>query len=321
MNDIALNLLEARITLYPADATGAPVLGSPIWSGAAAENLGIKGRWITTETRPSGIRYPRRHPFVPQFEILINRVWVLLTSNLSGFQADHQRYVLDIVWTEEETGDWHRRTFYGVTIQQQDLDAHDIESGFLDGQVFNAEYFVPASGVGTPPAINPSLPYYVIWRGTAGGVLLYSYDADTQQFTAQETTAGRATIGYDDELFEAQFAGDDEPAMRTVNSDSLDYQNPTEYTNPAPYRPGLKALIVKGGLFERTPLPGDLPRLEFYYGPLRICTLTRTGLFDVRFADASPVDGAGKFALNGGDDLIATLAASAVEAEDFIVTT
>jgi hypothetical protein len=42
-------------------------------------------------------------------------------------------------------GQWHRKTFYGVTIGDQDWDARDIQSGIAEEQQFDARYFIPAN--------------------------------------------------------------------------------------------------------------------------------------------------------------------------------
>jgi len=54
-NAIVLNLIEAQVTLYAAQADGTP--GGAIWSGQVAERLSVRERWLTLQTRPTGAAY------------------------------------------------------------------------------------------------------------------------------------------------------------------------------------------------------------------------------------------------------------------------
>ncbi|MDE2107413.1 MAG: hypothetical protein KGL39_60010, partial [Patescibacteria group bacterium] len=224
-NQVVMNLLEATVTLYPANADGTPQLASPVWSGAAAERLQARGNWLRQETRPSGRAYPAKHPLVAQYQVDIGRVWV--TDDVlapTGFAADYTRCVLDVTWVNEDTQQWHRKTFYGVTIAGQEWNARDIESGLLEDQSFEAEYFVPDSGVLSSPSVPPisgNLPYYVQYTDASGSLLLYSYDPATNLFTAQADTNGRAVVGYTGGVFGIQFAADSQPVVAT--SPSLAY--------------------------------------------------------------------------------------------------
>lgn len=323
LNKIVLNLLEACVTLYPADNTGAPVLGSPIWLGSPAEKLSVRERWRIKETTTTGAKHPRKRPLIPDYDIAISRVWLLDVADLTGWSADWQQYVLDVVWTDEDTGDWHRRTFYGVTIGgERGLDSRDIDNGFTDDQAFAAQYFIPSSGTGTAPAITSSLPYTVRFTGTDGvAVLLYNYDPGTHQFTAAADTANRATLAYVGYCFTATFAPNDLPSLQCLNSPAAPvYRTPGKPYRSigSAYRGGAVGLFVPA-LDCVLPPPTELPRLEFFYGAQRVATLTPDGLYDTRFTQAMPADGVGKFALYAGSTLMATLAAGEVQAQDFIV--
>ena len=71
---------------------------------------------------------------MPQYEISIDRVWALPLSELAGFSPTNQTYVLEVIWTEEESQQWHRRRYYGVTIASRSFAAQNIESEFVDGR-------------------------------------------------------------------------------------------------------------------------------------------------------------------------------------------
>jgi hypothetical protein len=309
INQVVMNLLEATVTLYPAKADGSPQLDAPIWTGAAAERLQARANWLREDTRPSAAKYPRRHPLVAQYKLEIGRVW-LLDSVISpnGYAPDHRQYVLDVVWVNEDTQQWHRKTFYGVTICDQEWQARDIESGLMEEQTFDAQYFVPSSGDGTVPAINPTLPLWVQYTDASGAsLLLYNYDPDTKTFTAQADTGGRATIGYSAGAFGIQFAGDSQPVVATSGTASQTYRSAAAYRSVNTYRQMM--LIVNGGVFTGVAAPASLPRLDFYYGNQRVFTVTREGVYDLDFTEGSPDSvPAGGFGITGGGGALVAVA-------------
>jgi len=197
MNDaIVLNLIEAQVTLYAAQADGTP--GDAIWSGQVAERLSVRERWLTVQTRPTGAAYPVNHPLAPTYEIAIDRVWALPLNNLIGFQPGAGNYVLQVVWTDEDSGNWHRRTFYGVTISARSFAPQSIEGEFVDGQEFAAQYFVADAGnAWTTPGEVPAPAAAVYWNGPDGYFPLYNYaPSGRASFTLADgaATTGHATI-------------------------------------------------------------------------------------------------------------------------------
>ena len=249
---ILLNLLECKLTLYGVLPDGS--LGAALWSGQVAENLQVRERWITLETRPTGARYPVQHPLVPQYELSIERVWALPLSQLLGFQPTHTPYVLECVWTEEELGIWHRRTFYGVTIQQRTLNSVSIEAGHVDGQEFAAQYFLADYGAtGTPAAPVVALPWRVLWQGDDGERPLYLYtEADGYVEAEDAEPETRAVIESDGSRIE--FAGANDAVVETVAS-------------------GVKVWTL------HDELPKTRPQLRFYRGPVLLAAVTPTGLW------------------------------------------
>ncbi len=266
INRFALTLLEATLTLYPANADGSPRVNEAVWSGACADNLRVREQWLHRETRPTGARHPRRHPLVPQFEISIDRVWALPLSQPGGFLATHEKFVLDVVWIDEDSGRWHRQTYYGVTISERSQVSRDTDTGFSDNQVFNAEYRdEPTGGTGTPPAVGADLPYLVKWVSRDETVDLYSYNTSTHVFTALASTTSRATIA--NNPFTITFAGDGAP-MVDLNTSGV-----------------LSAVAFIEGM----PTDGDLPRLDFFRGQSRIASVSRNGrVFAHRFHQLPP---------------------------------
>lgn len=294
LNTICLTLLEATLTLYPANAIGEPMLDQPLWMGTPAHDLSVRDRWIKVQTRPSGSKFPRNRPLVPQFEISIGRLWALPLSQLAGFIPDRGRYVLDIVWREEDTDDWHREVFYGVTISERDRAARDRDGEFTENQVFDAEYFVGTNGVGTPPAIPPTLTYSVRYVSASENLELYGYNPDTDLFTesAGSPTTTRATLTYTPDhtgYFDVLFAGNVTPSLRVNAAGQVEVY----------------------ALRQGSPTQADMPRVEFWYGQNRVAAVTRSGtLLATRFLTLNPLSG-DKFQFFASSTLALTFEAAA----------
>ncbi len=304
---------EATIRLYPATPTGAPDMTQPVWIGACSGTLRISERWINVETRPSGSTYPRKHPLVQQYQVSIDRVWVFPISptaslHLRDFVTDRNRYVLDIYWEDDETGNWVRRTFFGVTISERNLDSDEVFSS-TDAQVFDAEYFVSDQSVlnvlSNPGAIPPpTLPLVVKYRGSSAAIVpLYSYDAGTGLFTEYTVgvSAGRATI-----------------AHNPNRGGNLEITFPT-YA-PMPFLTAAGEFHI-GQLIESIPLLTDFPRLEFWVGPKRAASVGVNGqLYAPTFIETGAEVPAtpDTFLLYAGNKIWATIAMGAVTANLFI---
>ncbi len=301
LNTIFLTLLEATVTLYPANRAGQPVLSQPLWTGVAVADLTVQDRWIKVETRATGAPYPRKHNLSPQFEITLGRVWALPLAQMAGFTPARDHYVLDVVWREEDTLDWHRETFYGVTINERSRAAHDRDGEFVDNQVFDAEYVSPPTcGKGVPPPIELGVPLTVHWVDEAGDVLLYSYSPNTKAFTPQTSLAGRATV-----------SGSLTTAFRVVFADVLH----------AAMRVTADHKIETFSFRQTWPDPSRGPRLDFYYGTNRIGSLTRAGEFHASHLRIQPpLAGADRFEFYAPDGTLAgTLAVDGLAANAFHV--
>lgn len=291
MNTIVLTLLEAQVTLYQQTAAGG--LGAALYSGSVAENLKVAEQWLKVETRPTGARYPAQHLLVAQYTVSIERLWSLPLAQLAGFMASQQNYVLDIIWTEEETGQWHRRTFYGVTIANSALAAKDIESGHTDNQEFQAQYYVPGGGgLGQIQPPVQTVPQYVLYRGTDGITTnIYGYAAGVFADTITGSPNPFATIASDGSTM--TFAGAGSPALATA-SGVLDV-------------PALHDF-----------LPVTLPRLEFYYGATLLAVLTPDGFWAATLNDGTlPSSAAGQFVLSHSGTPVAVIAPGGTTALTF----
>ena len=260
-NTIILDLLEARVTLYTTAADGLS-LGNALWSGQVAERLTVREQWVVLETRPAGTPYPIKHPLVPQYEVSIDRVWALPLNNLPGFSPTNQTYVLEVIWTEEDTQQWHRRTFYGVTIASRSFGAQNVESEFVDGQEFAAQYvLVDAGGASYPPQPVIAMPLVVFWSGSDGYYPLYTYDTLSGFLLASgESTTGHATI-------------------------AMDGSSITFFGATGPVLASTAAGATVGELHDT--LPTGVPQLQFFLGTTLLGVVSPAGLWARVIADAS----------------------------------
>jgi len=252
-NTIILDLIEAKVTLYTVQADGLS-LGTALWSGQVAERLTVREQWVVLETRPSGAPYPIKHPLVPQYDVSIERVWALPLNNLAGFSPTNQTYVLEVIWTEEDTQQWHRRTFYGVTIASRNFGAQNLESEFVDGQEFAAQYvLVDAGGASYPPQPVIAMPMVVFWSGSDGYYPLYTYDTLSGFLLATgESTTGHATIAADGSSI--TFFGATGPVLTTT-----------------------AAGVTVGELHDT--LPTDFPQLQCFLGTTLLGVVSPAGLW------------------------------------------
>ena len=289
---IVLNLIEAQVTLYQAQADGTP--GQAIWSGQVAEGLQVRERWLVVQTRPTGAPYPVNHPLVPTYEIAIDRVWALPLSSLIGFQPGTGNYVLQIVWTDEDSGNWHRRTFYGVTISARSFAPHSIETEFVDGQEFAAQYFVADTGSAwTTPGEVPAPAAVVYWSGpdAPSGVALYNYDALNGFVLADGASAsGRATIAADGSSI--IFDGATAPVLATTATG-----------------------VMVGELYDS--YPTSQPQLVFCFGSQQPLAVVSTTGFWCRLLSDAPAGGAlpdGAFVLQYQGQAVASIGVQGTQA-------
>lgn len=259
-NSILLNLLEARVTLYATQPDG--TLGPSLWSGAPVERMTVHERWLSVETRPTGAKYPRQHPLVAQYELSLDRVWALPLNQLAGWHPQAQDYVLDVVWIEEDAGDWHRRTFYGVTVDERAFEAADMEHGFVDRQSFRAQYFLLETGSQfVVPTPTVAVPYRVLWSGPDGSWLLYNY-TEAGGFVAAPDAAAESHATLASDGSSVRFAGAPAPALAT---------NATG--------------VAVGELHDRLPPTG--PQVQFYRGNTLLGVVTPEGFWARNLRDAS----------------------------------
>lgn len=293
---IALLIGEAELSLYPAGEDGTPLTDQAIWFGACAQDLRITENWIGSETRPGGRKYPRRRAHVAQYSVDIGRVFQLQKSDLDDFEAGPGPYVLSVLWTDEDTGYWHRKTFYGVTPVQRTWGGNAADAATGDDQSWAAEYVVNESGSSTPPVITPTVPLRVVWQGSDGVFDLYTHNATAGAFTVATAgiTTDRATMVYDPTdlsgKFEVIFASGSTVALRVTAGQVLEV----------------------GELIIGSPAPVDVPRVEFLAGNTRVAAVTlakKLFVFDIDEVTALAA-GSNQFQIKANSLLSLTLSAS-----------
>lgn len=293
---IALLVGEAALSLYPAAEDGAPLTSQPIWFGACAQDLRIAENWIGTETRPGGRKYPRRRAHVAQYTIDIGRVFQLQQADPEDFESGAGPYVLDVLWTDEDTGLWHRKTFYGVTPVQRSWGGNAADAATGDDQSWAAEYVVNESGTATPPAITPTVPLRVVWVGSDGRFDLYTHDATSGLFTIASSgiTTGRATLVHTPSdmsgKFEVVFSSGSTVALRVTAAQVLEV----------------------GELVVGVPTQADMPYIEFVSGNARVAAVTlskKLFVFSVDEVTALATASSGQFQIQANSALSLTLSA------------
>jgi hypothetical protein len=153
-NPLVLTLIEATVSLYPERYPGVAATDQPVWPCLCAESLRMSPRLLVIETFPTGAVVPRRNVIVLGHTITLGRLWSL-DRTLMEPEIGAGRYHLVVTWTEEDTGTTRTRTYTGVTVDANSVEARDrMESG--EEITLAAEVMVPTGGT-TRPTVIPEL--------------------------------------------------------------------------------------------------------------------------------------------------------------------
>ena len=277
-------LSEAVISLYRADASGAPVLTQAVWIGAQAHNLRLNDRLEEVLHWPTAATHKDAYHTDQDLEIEVERLWALPATSLTDYAPERNaRYVLEILWQDNLTQRWFRRWFYGVTWRSQDRSSRGLME--LGGtQVFRAQWCSDAADAGPYPTPAPAAPSTLRVFYHDGSELwpLYSYSTSTHIFS--EITAGSATGRA------AITKGVDTTQISLGSNLSLEAASgelkATEFTEN--YRP-------------------DGPELVFQIGQSPIARLSAARLYAPQFIEDTPTAAVDRFAIYAGANLIATI--------------
>ena len=164
--NVSLLLAHATLALYPQDTSGQPILSNPVWFGARAENVRLGGELDEIESTPSGAWSLEYEQTDEQYEIAIERIWVVPTGFVTAqgiapasrdFQLKRGRYVLVVQAEHRKTGIWIKRTYYGVTAKRYDLASQGVLH-FGANQVFRAQFVISESGSSPAPGFSAPAP-------------------------------------------------------------------------------------------------------------------------------------------------------------------
>lgn len=215
-------LVEAKISLFVADAAGQPILTKPVWVGARAENVELNAEITDVDATPSGAAYDQYAQLSEGHEISIERIWVLpLGANagpgaaaLTDFDLARGRFVMQVFWLDRKTRLWHQRTYYGVQAKRYGLRSNGILH-FGSSQVFRAQYFTRSSGTSSSTGALTPLP--------AGGVehaLLFTHDdplIEGDYFTGFYQFSKQLTVGFTKAICAKPSVGTDTTIALEVN--------------------------------------------------------------------------------------------------------
>lgn len=295
LNKKVLTLHEATLTFHDTKADGAPIVGSTLspqflWTGLLENRVRITEAWKVFTVRPTGSRFQKYRPLGRTWALAIDKPWGLPYPEMTDWEATRKPMVLDIVWRDEQTRDWHRNTFYNVTVRERVRDG-EVEPAFAESQLFDAEYRIVSQGLAgiEVPLLPDTLPLFVEHVDEDGVVtLLYTYDPTAKSFSEVATgiATGKATIVETAGDLSVTFDGDEAPTLLVEAAGAT--------------LPG-----VTVGVPDRD----DLPRLDFRVGGVRVASLSRASLYTTNLvSDAAPASGSDRFELRGGGVVRAALA-------------
>lgn len=152
INAAAVTVFECRVTCFAEGNFGSAVELGP----CPPNSYRITQRFEVRSVTATGSRVVRNLAIPRGFLLQFQRAYLLgrVAGNAPFTEASvgSGRYVLDLVWVHEETLDWLRKTFRGVTVGGDRELAGTAEGPMEDAQVFLAESLTVSSGKNGPPS-------------------------------------------------------------------------------------------------------------------------------------------------------------------------
>lgn len=150
---IPLQLLQADVTFYRTDAAGNALAQE--WMGGCAENLTLtespKERILERSGDPRGEARHEEMDYTLEWE----GVWLHNGRQMPRIHRN-VRMVVVILWQDEESGAWNRRTYFGVTARPQ-----RIQTSPMFSVAFRAEDMLEDTGMGVAPS-GPGSPRAIL---------------------------------------------------------------------------------------------------------------------------------------------------------------
>lgn len=267
MTQQPLQVWDATFALYRVDVNDAPV-GTAIFLGAAAEKARLWGEYAERMVQRHGRQFESVYHENESHFIELENVATVSVAEEQEAAAElrrNERYALVVVWHDEDTEVWRKRTYLGVKAQPPKLGDNNLNQTLR----FRAEKLESqTAGRGDMPSLGIARYGEVRYIGT-DSITLYTYASDDNRFHAidEGLLPGRAAIVFEDGVMEISFDG--VVAMRAsasgVECNSID---------------------ATGATFS-----DDSPRLEFWMGGVRRASLTSAGdlvVAEITEADAAP---------------------------------
>jgi hypothetical protein len=253
---------ECEMVVYRADAQGAAT-DTIEWIGGCENKLDIEQGFAEERAERSGDPYPRMQFLEEVHTIQLENLWLSryrLTGDGAAFDnpmiGREQRFVVVLLWESEETGIWHKRTYFGVQINPLSITSEN--EYFTQRVPMRAGYYLPENGrLPDMPTLLPASAGLVRYVSESGAADLYSYDFTARTFTALADAGGRITFPGAGGGYQFRILIDGTLALAVDNGGTLVVGD----------------LSAEGGSFAT-----GLPRAEFYNGISRYASLTKDGL-------------------------------------------
>lgn len=262
MASAAFSQWECEVVLYRADEQGRST-GEVEWLGGCENKMQIGQGYAEERADRSGDPYARNQQLEEVHTIELEALWLSRYESAGVIRnpvlARNQRFVAVLVWIDDETGVWHKRSYFGVEIGELSLSSEN--EYFTQRTPMRAGWFVPQNGrLPEMPGLLPAGGGIVRYFSSGAAVDLFSYDFGTEQFTELSPSAGKFTIAGAGGGYVLRLLVGGVVALG-IGSDGVAH---------------VAALIASGGSYA-----SGLPRVEFFNGSLRVATLTAAGVLAV----------------------------------------
>ncbi len=247
---------QAEFALYFADPSGMQAAGEAFLTGYG-ETIEMEQTFEKVRRDTHGSPFGRIRHVDEEHVITFGHLWALQRGPNRPYAPRRDgQHILVIRWEDQETGVWHKRTYFAVTANGEKL-SHPSQSYFQE-IVFDGRWCAKKSGIGTPPSLLPETSGQVVYVTESEWTPLYEYDFATGIFAEIDSTllTGRASLVTGVGFMEFRFDG---VAALRIEPDLL----------------LAETFTAIGGSF---PLgETQWPRLEFRNGPVVLAILTQAG--------------------------------------------
>ena len=145
MAEAVHTLSGATVELFYTDSEGA-IIEPAAYTQPCCADLKLTYRFDEITKRPTGAPFPITRHINEEHLIEMGGTWVLdgaapLPANAGDFEMAKSRQMILRVGWEDQGGETHTRTYYGVTATAADLASKDVME-FGQSKKFRAQYFV-----------------------------------------------------------------------------------------------------------------------------------------------------------------------------------